>query len=309
MSAAAVMWGPDVRDLGRAVAALGVFDGVHLGHQALLRDAVALAREAGVSSAAVTFDRDPDRVIDPAHAAPQLLELEDKLAFIAEQGIDLMLVVPFDAAVAAMPPRAFLDEVLASAFGLEGLVVGLDFRFGAKAAGHAGDLAAFGAEHGFAVTARPLLEVEGTPVTSTRIRALVGAGEVAAAARLLGRPHRIVGTVERGRGEGERLLGTATANLAPPPYAAMPADGVYAARARLDGRCHAAAVSVGVPPSFPEARHALEAHLLEFDGDLYGQRITLEFLERLRDQRRFESQADLAATIASDIEAVRYLAG
>jgi riboflavin kinase/FMN adenylyltransferase len=290
--------------LGEAVVTVGVFDGVHLGHQALVTDTVAEARRGGVSAAVVTFDRDPDRVVDPAHAAPQLLELDDKLALLGALGPDVVLVVPFDTRVAAMPPTAFLDGVLARALAPAAALVGHDFRFGAKAAGDVTTLEAYGAAHGFPVTGHPLVSAGGAPVTSTRIRALVAAGDVEGAAALLGRPHRVRGKVVAGRGEGARL-GAPTANLEAPSYAALPADGVYAARARIGAAIHPLAVSVGVPPTFPEASCALEAHVLDFAGDLYGRELDVEFLRRLRDQRRFDSAEELAAAIAADVREVR----
>jgi riboflavin kinase / FMN adenylyltransferase len=302
-----VTWEPGLEGLGAAVVSIGVFDGVHLGHQALIRDAVSLARAQDHLAAVVTFDRDPDRVVDPEHAAPQLLELDDKLDLIAALGPDVVLVVPFTANVAAMPPETFLDRLLLAVFAPAAVVVGYDFRFGARAAGHLETLQTFGPRHGFDVVGHPLVHLEGEPVTSTRIRQLVAGGDVAAAASLLGRPHRVKGVVVGGRAEG-RKLGARTANLATAPYAALPADGVYAGRIDIDGVVHPAGVSVGVPPTFPDASCRLEAHVLDFDGDLYGRRLQVEFLERLRDQRRFDSAEELAAAIAEDLDRVRAVA-
>ena len=293
--------------LGPAVVAIGVFDGVHVGHQALVRDAVAAARERGAHAVVVTFDRDPDRVVDPEHAAPQLLELDDKLAFLEALGPDAVLVIPFTAEVATMAPDVFLADLLLPAVRPVAAFVGHDFRFGARAAGDLSALAAFGEGHGFEVLGHPLVRAGGEPVTSTRIRRLIAEGDVRGAAALLGRPHRLCGTVVGGRGQGAGL-GAPTANLATPPYAAMPADGVYAARAVIDGVGHPAGVSVGVPPTFPDAICRLEAHVLDFSGDLYGRTLELEFLERLRAQRGFSSAEELAAAIAADLERVRMLA-
>ncbi|HEY3318678.1 MAG TPA: riboflavin biosynthesis protein RibF [Coriobacteriia bacterium] len=289
---------------GRAVVSIGVFDGVHLGHQALIRDAVSLARKRETLAAVVTFDRDPDRVVDPAHAAPQLLELPDKLDLLATLCPDVVLVIPFDAEVAAMPPDAFLDELLLPVFSPVAVVVGHDFRFGARAAGDLATLATYGERHGFEVVGHPLVRVDGEPVTSTRVRALVSAGAVADAARLLGRPHLVRGAVEEGRHVG-KALGAPTANVRHAAYSAVPADGVYAATARVGDATYAAAVSVGPPITFADAPATLEAHLLDFRGDLYGAEIVLGFLERLRPLARFESASDLAAAIAADVERVR----
>jgi riboflavin kinase/FMN adenylyltransferase len=301
-------WTPGMKPLGRSVAALGVVDGVHIGHQALVRDAVGLAQAADALAVVVTFDRDPDQVVTPASASPQLLSLDDKLAFLADSGADVVLVMPFTEALAQTTPLVFLDEVLLESMDPVSVVVGCDFRFGHRAEGDVDVLTRYGAEHGFNVLAHELVRDDGSPVSSTRIRSLVAGGDVVEAARLLGRPHRITGSVGRGRGEGAEL-DAPTANLAVAPYAALPADGVYAARTTIDGTMFAAAVSVGVPPTFPEATDTLEVHLIGYRGDLYGRTLTVEFLERLRDQRAFESRAALSAAIRADIEQVRRIVG
>lgn len=309
MTARKVEWSEFMSSLGAAVVAIGVFDGVHLGHQALLAATVAEAELQGTIAAAVTFDRDPDQVVSPESAAPQLLSLEDKIRFIGDTGIDVVLVIPFTPEVAHMQPYEFLHSVLSTALRPVALHVGRDFRFGARASGDLAVLESFGQTHGFQVTGHELVEVDGEPITSTRIRALVAGGEVAAASALLGRPPRLVGTVRRGRGEGAKL-GFPTANVVPDEYAALPADGVYAGRALLaQGTSWASAISVGTPPTFPEARDYLEAHLIDYDGDLYDEAITLEFFERLRSQRPFASLPELTAAIAEDVEQALEIAG
>lgn len=304
---AQLTWTPDMPSLGRAVAAIGVFDGVHVGHQALIHDALAIAREADALSVVITFDRDPDQVVTPASASPQLLTLADKLELLSDLGADLVLVVPFDEALARTTPFVFLDEVLLGAMTPLTVVVGYDFRFGHRAEGDVDALVRYGREHNFSVVAHDLVQAGGEPVTSTRIRALVLSGDVEGAAELLGRPHRVTGEVARGRGEGASL-DAPTANLVVAPYTALPADGVYAGTTRLDGVTHPVAISVGVPPTFPNATDSLEAHVLDFAGDLYGRALTIEFLERLRDQRAFPDTASLAAAIAADVEQVRRIA-
>jgi riboflavin kinase/FMN adenylyltransferase len=295
--------------LGTAAAAIGVFDGVHLGHQALLRDTVADAASGNHRAIAVTFDRDPDQVVSAATAAPQLLTLSDKLEFIAETGVDLILVVPFTPMLADMAPESFVDGVLLGAMRPTAVHVGHDFRFGADAAGDVGVLQRLGLTHDFEVRPYDLVEIDGSPVTSTRIRGLIAEGDVAGAARLLGRQPRVTGTVHRGRGEGVGL-GFPTANIVPVPFAALPADGVYAGRALLDdGENWAAAISVGTPPTFPDSRDYLEAHLVDFEGDLYGHAVTLEFFERLRDLRAYGSLDELTDAIASDVSQALEIAG
>lgn len=302
------VWNAGAPRLGAAIAAVGVFDGVHLGHQALVRDAVLLARARGVTSVVVTFDRDPDQIVSPATAAPQLLDLDQKLSFLSGLGPDAVTVVPFTAALANTAPLVFLDEVLLDAMEPVTVVVGADFRFGHRAEGDVGTLVRYGADHGFTVVAHDLVCADGLPITSTRIRSLVSDGDVRTAARLLGRPHRVRGTVRRGRGVGAEL-GFPTANLATDPYAALPAPGVYAARVEVDGVPYAAAVSIGVPPSFPEATDVFEVHLIGYDGDLVGRSLVVEFLERLRDQVAFSDTAALSDAIARDVEAAERAAG
>jgi len=303
-----VLWTPSTPSIGPACAAVGVFDGVHIGHQALVRDAVRIAAAEGCASVVVTFDRDPDQVVTPAAAMPQLLDLTDKLDLLAGLGPDAILVIPFDAAVAAMAPLVFLDSVLLRSLDPVGVIVGYDFRFGHRAEGDVDALVRYGCDHGFTVVAHDLVGAEGKPVTSTRIRRLVAAGDVEGAARLLGRPHRVKGDVVHGRAAGAGLRAP-TANLAVAPYAALPADGVYAGRVAVDGRTYTAGISVGIPPTFPGATADFEAHLLDFTGDLYGRSVTVEFVERLRSQRAFANDDELAAAIAADLERVRAILG
>lgn len=302
------VWQPGMPPFGRAVAALGVFDGVHLGHQALVRDAVLLARAQEAGSVVVTFDRDPDQVVAPASASPQLLDLDQKLSLLAGLGPDAIAVMPFTTELARTPPLVFLDEVLLDAMAPVSVVVGCDFRFGHHAEGDVDALVRYGADHAFTVVAHELVSLEGAPITSTRIRALVGSGDVTGAARLLGRPHRVRGTVHHGRGEGA-TIGFATANLSVDPYAALPASGVYAGRVEVDGVTHAAAISVGAPPTFPGATDDFEVHVIGYDGDLYGRSLSVEFLQRLRDQRAFSSAEDLAEAISQDVARTRDVAG
>lgn len=305
MTARVVTFEPAMLPLGPAVAAIGVFDGVHLGHQALVRTCRERAAEQGVYALVLTFDRDPDRVVAPDRAAPQLQELDDKVEALAALGADLIVVVPFDARIAAMDPTRFIDDVLLVACTPVAVVVGQDFRFGRAASGDVDALAALGAQRSFSVEPQPLVHADGAPVTSTRIRSLVAAGDVAAAARLLGRPHRVRGSVTRGRGVGARL-GAPTANLRTHAYAAVPASGVYAAWAHLGQRRMPAAVSVGSPPTFPEVHDGVEVHLLDYDGpDLYGREMAVDFVDRLRGLAPFGDEAALAEAIARDVARVR----
>ncbi|MCX8006753.1 MAG: riboflavin biosynthesis protein RibF [Coriobacteriia bacterium] len=305
MSPRVLTFEPGMASLGTATVAIGVFDGVHLGHQALIQTCRSRAADLGTASVVVTFDRDPDRVVAPDRAALQLLELEDKVEALSALGIDAIVVVPFNAAVASMSPEAFVHEVLLAACRPLVVVVGEDFRFGRGASGDVTSLAAIGEHASFEVEPHPLVRVGGAPVTSTRIRSLVAGGQVAAAAQLLGRPHRLRGTVIRGRGIGARL-GAPTANLLTHAYAATPAPGVYACWANLGFERHPAAVFVGKPLTLAQSQPGVEAHLIGYgSGPLYGREMALDFVDRLRDVERFEDERALAAAIAADIERVR----
>ena len=304
-----VTWTSGMTTLGPSVVAIGVFDGVHLGHQSLLQAAVADAAARDVLAVAITFDRDPDQVVSPQTAAPQLLTLADKLHFIGLTGVDIILVVPFTQELCEMSPEGFLDSIVLRALRPLSVHVGRDFRFGTHATGDVAALQRIGLSCDFEVVGHELVTNGGAAVTSTRIRGLIATGDVAGAGHLLTRPPRVSGTVRRGRGEGAKL-GFPTANVAPVPFAALPADGVYAGRSILDSdELWASAISVGTPPSFPEARDYLEAHLIDFDADIYEQSITLEFFDRLRDQRRFDSLEQLTAAITADVGSALDIAG
>lgn len=298
-------WEKGLEPLGVVVAAIGVFDGVHIGHQALIRDTASDAHERGLPAVVVTFDRDPDQVVAPDDPAPQLLTLSDKCTFLLKAGADRVLVIPFDTNLAALSPEQFLGDVFLTALTPRAVHVGTDFRFGRYAKGNTLTLNTAGETHGFQVRAHELVTVGGTPVTSTRIRSLVASGNVLDAAELLGRDHRVSGRVVHGRGIGRRSLGIPTANLFPCEHAALPLDGVYSGWALVDGTRHPAAISVGAPPTFPGAHDRLETHIVGLDADLYGRTITLGFLQRLRDQRKFESESDLTGAIKQDIDKVR----
>lgn len=294
----------DEERIGESAVALGVFDGVHVGHQTLIRDAVETAADEGVSCCVVTFDRDPDQIVTPDNAAPQLTDLDDKLALIGELGPDVILVVPFDSRLAAVSPESFIDDVLMRVLTPRVVIVGTDFRFGARAAGDVSTLRTCGQADGFEVIAHELVTREGSPVTSTRIRRLISAGDVSAASRLLGRPHHLHGEVVRGLSRG-RILGAPTANLAFDERMALPGPGVYAARVLHGSQAYRAAVSVGLPPTFEDATSRFEAHLLDFQGDLYGSTLTVEFVERIGDHRRYEHEGDLVTAISGFIADVR----
>jgi riboflavin kinase/FMN adenylyltransferase len=288
---------------------IGAYDGVHLGHRALIAEARAEAAALGCATAVVTFDLHPARVVRPASAPRLLTDLDQKLELLAATGVDLTVVVHFDAGRAAETPEDFVETVLVGALRARAVVVGQDFHFGAGRRGNVELLSVMGAEHGFAVTGLRLLTVDGDdlPVSSTRIRALLAEGAVEEAASLLGRPHQVRGVVEHGDKRG-RELGYPTAIVAVPAGIALPADGVYAGwHTGPDGRRHPAALSLGRRPTFYEEADLslLEVHLIDFTGDLYGQAARVDFIARLRGQERFASVDELITQMADDVDASR----
>lgn len=296
-----VTWSPGMRRIGPAVLAMGVFDGVHLGHQALLAEATREAASRGFLSVILTFDRDPDRLVRGTDASPHLMEDRERIEALASSGPGVVLVVPFTPELLSTPAETFLERVVSESLDVRSVHVGEDFRFGAGARGDLDTLYVWAAEHDVDVHPHPLLHIDGLPVTSTRIRNLIARGDVEGASLLLDRPHEVSGSVHSGRGEG-RKLGFPTANLTPAAGAALPSDGVYAGSARLeDGSEWPAAIVIGRPPTFPEALDHFEAHLVGFEGDLVGTVLTVSFVARLRDQRVFGSLDALKTAIRDDV--------
>lgn len=292
----------------RRAVALGTFDGVHMGHRALISEVVARARELDVRASVATFEPMPLEVLRPGAAPLRLSTLEQRAALIAEQHPDELLIVRFDDQLAALEPVEFVEQTLVRALGALWVVIGENFRFGRGAVGDAALLEVLGATHGFGVSAVPLQRIDGERVSSSWIRELVSKGEVDHAARLLGRDPWLEGVVERGDARG-RELGVPTANLAIERTSVRPARGVYAGMAVLgDGQRIPAAISVGWNPTFGEGRPlTVEAHLLDFSGDLYDQRLRLEFRKFLRHELRFESVDELISQMKLDIEQTREL--
>jgi riboflavin kinase / FMN adenylyltransferase len=291
---------------GRAVA-MGTFDGVHRGHRRVIESAGAWAREHGSRASVVTFEPHPLEVLRPDDP-PRLLTPTGVKALLVEQlGLDEMVVIPFTRELSAMEPEAFCRDVLSGRLDARHVSVGANFRFGHGAAGDADYLRA---RPEFETEVIPLIEHAGQTVSSSRIRELVAEGEVAEAAELLGAPFVIAGTVVEGAARG-RELDMPTANLEVPAQVVIPAAGIYAARATLEhGEEVAAAVSIGVRPTFEEAGELkIEAHLLGFAGDLYGHTVRLAFMARLRGEERFESAEALVAQMQRDVEDVRRLVG
>lgn len=293
----------------RAAVAVGNFDGVHLGHQALVSAAVARAREAGGAAVVLTFDPHPALVLRPQAAPRALTTLVQKEELVATLGASRLVALEFDARLAAQPPEAFAREVLAGALGAHHVVVGESFRFGHARAGDARVLEELGRGLGFDVRVVPSVLRAGRPVSSSRVREALRAGDVAEAAELLGRPYALDGAVVRGDGRG-RELGIPTANLAADEQL-LPARGVYAGHCRLPGgEWRLSVVNVGERPTFSGAETVVEAHLVGFEGDLYGEHLRLALSVRLRDEQRFASAAALVERIRADVaEARARLAG
>lgn len=294
-----------------AVVTVGFFDGVHLGHRAVITEARRLATALGAATAAVTFDRHPATVVRPESAPLLLTDLDQRLERLGEAGVEVALVVPFDEVRAKEPAEDFVVEILVGCLAARAVVVGADFHFGHRRRGDVALLRAMGADHGFEVHGVDLASAGagGTvpPISSTAIRRALAAGDVAGAARMLGRPHEVRGVVERGDQRGGRL-GYPTANVAVPPSIQLPAPGIYAGwYVRRARSAHPAAISLGRRPTFSPAadRSLLEAHLLDFHGDLYGEAAAVRFVERLRDEERFDSVEELVAQMSRDVGATR----
>jgi riboflavin kinase/FMN adenylyltransferase len=295
---------PDARP---SVVALGTFDGVHLGHRAILGTALARAREVGVEALACTFDPHPMEVLQPDRAPRPITPLDERLALIGDSGIDTVIVLPFTRQLAAVEPETFVKDVLLERLHAREIIVGYNHRFGRGARGDARLLESLADRLGFRAHVVPPMTVDGVAVSSSEIRAALQRGDVAAAARTLGRPYAIAGPVTSGAGRG-RTLGFPTANIDPDRQLLVP-RGVYRGRVIVEGRPHAAVVNVGVRPTFDETVVAVEAHLLDFTGDLYGHRVRLEFVDRVRDEMRFPSVEELKAQVMRDIAAARAQSG
>ena len=303
-----------LRDLTRCprpargtVVTIGAYDGVHLGHRALIAEVRQRADRLGCDTAVVTFDRHPAMVVRPESAPKLLTDLEQKLELLAETGVDHTLVVHFDEERSHESAEDFVQEVLVGCLNARAVVVGHDFHFGHGRRGNVALLTAMGGELGFDVLGLRLIGDEAAAYSSTRIRALLQAGEVAEAGALLGRPHEVRGTVARGDARG-RELGFPTANVEVPDEILLPADGIYAGwYRRPDGAVHMAAVSLGRRPTFYEHADSslLEAYLLDFDGDLYGESAAVQFVARLRGEERFDTVEALVARMGIDVEAAR----
>lgn len=294
-------------NFGPSVAAIGNFDGVHCGHREILSAVVAEARACNAHAVAITFDPHPEHFLRPAQAPRLLTPLDERVRLLSETGVNAILVLPFDRALAALTPREFVEQILVCALGIRGIHEGQSFRFGRSAAAGVLELAEFGAEFGFAVRVHPPFCVRGLEVSSSAIRALIAAGDMRRARWMLGRPFAVLSTPARGRGIGTKLL-VPTVNLA--PYdGLLPDFGVYITRLNIDGRIFESVTNVGNRPTFGEASFAVESHILNFEPvDLDEDTpLELEFLLRLRGEIKFPSPEALKEQIFKDVaRAKRY---
>jgi riboflavin kinase/FMN adenylyltransferase len=300
-------------DWGECVATIGVFDGVHRGHQRIIGRAAEIGRERGLPVVVITFDPHPDEVVRPGSHPPFLTTSRRRAELLAGLGADALCVLPFDLEFSKLSPEEFVRAVMSEHLHAAAVVVGENFRFGHKAAGDVPLLAKLGEKYDFTAEGVPLLVADGVTISSTYIRERLAAGDVAAAGVALGRPHRVEGVVVRGHQRG-RALGFPTANLESPPHTAIPADGVYAGwllTLDLDGtetERWPAAISVGTNPTFGAGDRTVEAYALDRDDlDLYGTHAAIDFTARLRGTVRFDSVADLIAQMRDDVSKARAL--
>ena len=301
-------------DLRSCVLTIGVFDGVHRGHAQLIRRTVAEARTRDVPAVLMTFEPHPAAVVFRTPPPARLTTSAHKIDLVAELGIDAFLVVAFSAAFAATPAEQFVQDELVERLHVASVVVGANFTYGYRGSGTVATLAEAGQRYGFAVDAMPLAGVGGAVVSATTIRNLIGAGDVVQAAQLLGRPFRCDGVIVRGEQRG-RALGYPTANVDMAADSAVPADGVYAGRVvGLDGSGRATgevlgntAISVGSNPTFDGRHRTVEAFILDFDDDLYGRRLGVEFSHRLRGMVKFDSVEALIKQMDADVLRTREL--
>jgi riboflavin kinase/FMN adenylyltransferase len=284
---------------------IGNFDGVHRGHRAILDRVIGHAREAGGEAAVVTFDPHPRCVLQPDRCPPAVTTLEEKASILDELGVDRLVVLAFDLEMSRWSAEHFCER-LVTAFALRTLVVGHDFALGHKRQGDIAFLRDWGSRCGFDVEALDPVSYGGEPFSSTRIRAALAAGDVAAAAELMGRPWFIDAEVEHGEKRG-RALGFPTANLAIPKGKELPARGIYATRVRARDAWWMAATSIGVRPTFGGDHVTVEPHLLDFEGEMYGERVRCEFVARLREERAYATAAELVEQIGRDVEETRRL--
>ncbi|PRQ12624.1 bifunctional riboflavin kinase/FAD synthetase [Corynebacterium sp. 13CS0277] len=305
--------------VGGSVVTIGMFDGIHRGHQKLIRTAIARARELGLPAVMVTFEPHPLSVVRPEAVPPMLSTFAERAERAAALGIDAVVAMRFDAELAAMSPEEFAQAILVDVLHARAVAVGENFTFGHKAAGTTATLRELGEVYGFEVDVVELLAEDGTVLSSSVTRGHLRAGDVGHAAHILGRPFSVRGCVCRGAGRGGRELGYPTANLYFPEAVAIPADGVYCGWFTVEGGeptgdmipgvRYPTAVSVGTNPTFGDERRSVEAFVLDREADLYDREVTVEFVARLRGMEKFTGVDDLLQAMARDVARSREILG
>jgi riboflavin kinase / FMN adenylyltransferase len=291
-------------DPGPSSVAVGVFDGVHRGHQAVIGRTVEVARERGIRSVVTTFDRHPREVLTHGHEPRMLTTLERRISLIEQLGVDTLLILQFTLEFSHTSPEVFVERFLDESLHADHVVLGSNFRFGYRAAGDLAYLREAAPSRGFTVDGIDTLEVDGRKVSSSSIREALSAGDLEWPRTALGRRFAVDGRVVRGAGRGAGL-GFPTANLETNPRIQLPAVGVYAGVAVTNGGRDVAAINVGSNPTFGDEPVHIEAYLLDFEGDLVGQEVSIEFWERLRDEERFASAEELVERIGEDVRRTR----
>jgi riboflavin kinase/FMN adenylyltransferase len=286
-----------------SVVSIGNFDGLHLGHQKILRAVVERSGVLGVLAAVVTFDPHPLKVLRPEQAPRLLQTLEQKISGFSALGLEAALVLQFNTELAALSPEEFVRRTLSGPLRARAVLVGHSFRFGHKQAGSAETLQAFGRQFGFDVEIVEPVTVDGEVVSSSVVRAAVGEGRVARAAKLLGRPFALTGWIQSGAGRGGKIV-VPTLNLTP-EQELLPKAGVYATETVLDGRLYRSATNIGQRPTFDGQGLSVESHLFDFSGTVTEGRLEVRFWERLRDEKKFPDAATLREQIAADLQQVR----
>jgi len=279
---------------------IGVFDGVHLGHKHLISQLVGKAEQENLSSAVVTFRQHPQEVLHTDNKLPFLTDLAEREKLLKNEGVDVIVPLTFTAKISQLSARDFI-VLLKKYLGMRGMVIGPDFALGNKREGNADALCALGCELGFSVTVVPPVVIDGEIVSSTAIRKALSDGDVHKVRRLAGRNFSLCGHVVAGAGRGVSL-GFPTANLDIGSEKALPADGVYASWVGIDNDTHPAMANIGTKPTFGERKRAVEVYLVDYQGDLYGREIQVEFVERLREERRFDSVEELKRQMADDLK-------
>ncbi len=286
-----------------SILTLGNFDGLHLGHQELVRMIIRRARETGALSMVVTFRPHPLKILAPDKCPPLISIYEEKIKLFERLGIDVLVKIPFTLEFSAMPPEDFVRDVLCGTLGAKEIFVGYNYRFGKGREGDIRTLRSLGETYGFTVREIEQIAFGGEVISSTKIRTLLREGDVEHAAKLLGRTYTITGIVVKGDGRGKGL-GFPTANIAP-KHSIIPADGVYAVRLVVREKVYDGIANIGLRPTFNKKVLAIEVHVFDFDEDIYGEDISLYFIKKIREEKKFKGANALISQIKSDIETAK----